>query len=130
MFKCSADPQIQCSNDSMFQCSNVPMYKCTNVSMFKCSNVQMNKCSNVLSRYSDPQHTLSLVHLPFFFVFFLRNVLYSNLFSRAGSPSGWVNHEVRLLSRFKCSNVQIFRWSNLQIFKCSNGLIVFITSSG
>ena len=110
--------------------SNVHMFKCSNDQMSKCSNEQMLKCSNVLSRYSDPQNTLSLVHLPFFFVFFLRNVLYSNLFSRAGSPSGWVNHEVRLLSRFKCSNVQIFRWSNLHMFKCSNGLIGFITKSG
>ena len=69
------------------------------------------------------------VHLPFFSSFF-RNAMYLNLFSRAGVPSGWVNHEVSLLSRFKCSNVQIFRWSNLQIFKCSNGLIGFITKSG
>ena len=46
--------------------------------------------------------------------------MYLNLFSRAGVPSGWVNHEVSLLSRFKCSNVEICRWSNLQMFQWVN----------
>merc|ERR1712116_45948 len=62
--------------------------------------------------------------------------MYLNLFSRAGVPSGWVNHEVSLLSRFKCSNLQMFqlvnwvhhrvrfismfRGSNVPMFKCSN----------
>ena len=99
--------------------SNVHMFKCSNDQMSKCSNEQMLKCSNVLSRYSDPQNTLSLVHLPFFFLLF-RNAMYFNLFSRAGVPSGWVNHEVSLLSRFKCSNLQMVKSSNLQMFQWVN----------
>ena len=51
--------------------------------------------------------------------------------------SGWVNHKVRLISRyfepkktviprisnvpmFKCFNVQMFKCSNVQMFKCPN----------
>merc|ERR1711928_72206 len=46
--------------------------------------------------------------------------MYFNLFSRAGVPSGWVNHEVSLLSRFKCSNLQMVKSSNLQMFQLVN----------
>merc|ERR1711990_620418 len=46
--------------------------------------------------------------------------MYFNLFSRAGVPSGWVNHEVSLLSGFKCSNLQMVKSSNLQMFQWVN----------
>ena len=61
---------------------------------------------------------------PSIFFFFLRNAIHLNLFSRAGVSSGWVNHEVSLLSKFKCSNLQIIKCSNDQMFKCSNVLML------
>ena len=111
----------------MFKCSNVQMFKCSNVQMFQGSNGPMLECWDIqMFNYFGYSQG-----------FFFRNAIYFNSFSGAGVSSGWVNHKVRLISRyfepkktviprisnvhmFKCSNVQMFKCSNVPMFQCSN----------
>ena len=86
----------------MFKCSNVPMVQWSNVTMLGCLDIQM---------FNDFGYSQG---------FFFRNVMYLNSFSGAGVSSGWVNHNFRLVSRFKSSNLSMFQSSNVQMFKCSN----------
>ena len=111
---------------SMFQGSNVPMFKSSYNQMFKCSNVQMFKFSNVqMFQWSNGPMLECLDiqmfnHFGYSQGFFFRNAMYFNSLSGAGVSSGWVNHKVRLVSRFKSSNAPMFQCSNVQMLKCSN----------
>ena len=134
MFKCSNLQMVKSSNlqmfqwvdwvhhkvrlISMFQGCNVPMFKSSNNEMFKCSNFQMFQWSNgPMLECLDIQ---MFNHFGYSQGFFFRNAMYFNSFSGAGVSSGGVNHNVRLVTRFKSSNVSMFQCSNVQMLKCSS----------
>ena len=102
MFQGSNVPMFKSSNNQMFKCSNVPMVQWSNVTMLGCLDIQM---------FNDFGYSQG---------FFFRNAMYFNSFSGAGVSSGGVNHKVRLVSRFKSSNVSMFQCSNVQMLKCSS----------
>jgi len=90
----------------MFKCSNVQMLKCSNVQMFQGSNGPMLECLDIqMFNYFGYSQG-----------FFFRNAIYFNSFSGAVVSSGWVNHNVRLVSRFKSSNDSMFQYSVVYIF--------------